>query len=110
MRKLVLAAFVLALSCGAASATGYLGVQFVSVPQGANVNGILVKQVLPGSAAQKAGLKPGDIITQIDGILVANPQAINEVFGERKGGDKVVLTVAGRSGEHQVVAILAGSP
>jgi serine protease Do len=33
--------------------------------------GVLVSSVLPGSAAEKAGLKPGDIITQVGGKDIA---------------------------------------
>ena len=53
---------------------GSIGIQFRPNLSGA-VNriygfktGVLVQQVQPGGPADKAGLKPGDIITQVDGL------------------------------------------
>jgi len=46
-------------------------------------NGVLVQEVQPGGPAEKAGLKPGDIITSIDGRTI-------------KDGDDLVAEIAGR--------------
>jgi len=46
----------------------------------------LVQQVQPGGPADKAGLKPGDIITQIDGRPIKDgDDLVNEIAGRRPG-------------------------
>ncbi|MCW3462726.1 PDZ domain-containing protein [Chitinophaga nivalis] len=54
--------------------------------------GVTVKTVAKGSPAEKAGLKTGDIITQIDNTLVNEPRELYETIGEYKPGDKVTVT------------------
>ena len=50
-----------------------------------------VAQVTPGSAAAKAGLKPGDIVTEIDGHPVLRQANILHLLGPKYEGDKVTL-------------------
>lgn len=38
--------------------------------------GALVSKVLPGSPAEKAGLKPGEVVTAVNGIEVEHPDAL----------------------------------
>jgi serine protease Do len=52
--------------------------------------GILVRSVTKGSAGDAAGLKAGDVITRIDGQVVASPRNIAPFL--RKSGN-VILTV-----------------
>lgn len=67
--------------------------------------GALVSKVLPGSPAEKAGLKPGEVITAVNGIAVEHPDALGYrlatvgIGGEAKltvsdGGKEEVLTIA----------------
>jgi S1-C subfamily serine protease len=70
-------------------------------------SGILVEQVIPGGAAEKAGLRGGteqayvgntpillggDLIVAIDGQRVTNPQEINAVMEKHQAGDTVSVT------------------
>ncbi len=49
-------------------------------------NGVLVQLVQPGGPADKAGLKPGDIITSIDGRMVKDgDDLVNDIAGRRPG-------------------------
>ncbi|HTW79441.1 MAG TPA: trypsin-like peptidase domain-containing protein [Terracidiphilus sp.] len=49
-------------------------------------NGVLVSQVQPDGPADKAGLKPGDIITTIDGRSVKDgDDLVNDIAGRRPG-------------------------
>jgi serine protease Do len=49
-------------------------------------NGVLVQLVQPGGPADKAGLKPGDIITTIDGRSVKDgDDLVNDIAGRRPG-------------------------
>jgi serine protease Do len=49
-------------------------------------NGVLVQEVQPGGPADKAGLKPGDIITSIDGRNIKDgDDLVNEIASRRPG-------------------------
>jgi len=54
--------------------------------------GVLVEQVIEGSAAEKAGLKEGDVITELDGKAVTASQELTELIRAQDVGDKVKLT------------------
>ncbi len=68
------------------NAPAWLGAQLESWPTGA-----LVAVVTPGSPAQSAGLRPGDIITQVDGRPVASPVNVTEAIDVLQPGDKLSL-------------------
>lgn len=53
--------------------------------------GVLVRSVVKGSAAETAGLKAGDIITKIEGQPVTSPRSVTALL--RKAGANVTLTV-----------------
>jgi serine protease Do len=71
---------------------GSIGIQFRPNLSGA-VNrvygfkaGVLVQQVQPGGPAEKAGLKPGDIITTIDGRPIKDgDDLVNEIASRHPG-------------------------
>ena len=51
-----------------------------------NANGVIVSQVQPGSAAERAGLKRGDVILALNGNLVSDPNSFrNEIAGTPPG-------------------------
>lgn len=55
--------------------------------------GLLVYDVTPLSAAYKAGIKTGDIITKFDGIDVKQFSDLETQKNKHKAGDKVSMTV-----------------
>jgi serine protease Do len=56
-------------------------------------DGALVSSVMSGSAAARAELKPGDVITRIDGQPVHTGGDVSTRVGMASPGDKVQLTV-----------------
>ncbi|MGA3020244.1 MAG: PDZ domain-containing protein [Bryobacteraceae bacterium] len=54
-------------------------------------NGILIRSVVKGSAAEKAGIKAGDVLTKIDDAVVASPAEIASAL--RAAGSKRTFTV-----------------
>lgn len=65
-----------------------------SIPDFAfNGEGVKVGSVMDGSAGAKAGLKAGDIITEINGEKVVDLKAYSDVLKKFKPGDKIKLTV-----------------
>jgi serine protease Do len=62
--------------------------------------GAEVKAVTEKSAAEKAGLKEGDIITKIGDQKIENAEDVSEAISDRKPGDKVDITYL-RNGKEQ---------
>ena len=60
--------------------------------------GVVVNQVVPGSPAQKAGLEPGDLITEIGGKQIRTPGELIATIGHRSPGSELAIT-AFRGGE-----------
>jgi serine protease Do len=56
-------------------------------------NGLLVYDVLPLSAAYKAGVQAGDIITKFDGKAVTEFKELEDQKNKHKPGDKVEIQV-----------------
>lgn len=68
--------------------------------------GVKIARVIDGSAAQKAGLQPGDLIMSIDGKeLYASEDLVNEVKS-RKAGDEVTITYIRNGKRTQTKAVL----
>ena len=56
-----------------------------------NRNGALVRQVINGSAADKAGIKPGDVIVAVDGRPIKHMHDLPIRIAQHKPGDKVSI-------------------
>ncbi|MBV8254960.1 MAG: PDZ domain-containing protein [Chitinophaga sp.] len=54
--------------------------------------GVTVKTVSPNSPAEKAGIKTGDIILQVDNKKIEEPKDLYETIGTYNPGDKITLT------------------
>ena len=71
-----------------ASQSGYLGIQ------GRDSSlGVYVHAVLPGSAAQKAGIKAGDIITEFEETDIATMSQLQELLSYYPAGEKVDFVI-----------------
>jgi serine protease Do len=56
-------------------------------------DGVLVRSVNKDSAAEKAGLKAGDVITKVDDTAISSPQQISSALRAARGKSSVVVTV-----------------
>lgn len=75
------------------------------VPQGAYVRGVLT-----GSSAEGAGIKVGDIITEVDGQKVSDLQnGLADIINKKKVGDQVKVTYWRDGKSTQVTATLKES-
>jgi len=54
--------------------------------------GVNIESVTKESAAAKAGLKEGDVITKIDDKAITNPDDLSAAIKKHKPGDKVTVT------------------
>jgi len=55
--------------------------------------GALVTEILKGSPAEKAGIKRGDIITEVDGKAVKNVETLRNIIAQSKVGSMIQLKV-----------------
>ncbi|MFN0020377.1 MAG: M28 family peptidase [Pirellulaceae bacterium] len=55
------------------------------------VDGVLLELIMPGGAAEKAGLKAGDVLTKIGDLKIANIDDFETALRKHKPGDKVKL-------------------
>lgn len=95
---------------------GQLGVQFQPVTKqlaksfGLSASiGALVANVVPGSGAQKAGIKTGDIILKADGKSLDDSASLPLIVGSKKPGDKISLEIYRNNKTMNVDAILSGT-
>ena len=79
---------------------GYIGVQIADVtPDNAKffhltkAEGALVSDVTPDSPGSKAGLKTGDVITELDGKSITDAGQLQMLVGQRRPGDTIRLAV-----------------
>ena len=57
------------------------------------VGGVYVAGVTEGGSASEAGLRKGDVITEIDGVKITSPTILTEQIGKHRPNDKVSLVV-----------------
>jgi len=68
--------------------------------------GVKVTDITDESAAKKAGIKEGDIITKINDTKIENPDQLTEQIRKNKPGDKVTVTLLRDKKEQKVTAEL----
>jgi putative serine protease PepD len=95
----------------------YLGIRMEQVP-----DGVAVTEVLPGTPAEKAGLRPatettivdgqeqpsgGDVVVEFDGEKVTSAVALQSAVDARRPGDTVPITVV-RDGSRRTLEVTLG--
>lgn len=68
--------------------TGYLGIQGKDID-----NGVYVYKVYDGSAAEKAGIRPGDIIVGLEGNAITTMSQLKELLSYYAAGEEITLIV-----------------
>ena len=69
--------------------------------------GAVVSQVVAGSPAEKAGIKAGDVITDINGEPVAGASALRNKIGLMRIGSEVRISLIRKGTRQQATAFLA---
>jgi Do/DeqQ family serine protease len=92
---------------------GQLGVVVLEIPSQEATKlgvtqgpGVVVYQVQPGSGADRAGIRAGDVITALNGAAVTDPNSFRNAIASTPPGTEVTLTVRRSGGEQQVRARL----
>ena len=93
---------------------GYLGVQIqpvagdladsLNLPQN---RGEFVQSVEPGQPADKAGIKPGDVVTKVNGKDVTNDQTLSYLVANIAPGTRVPVELY-REGQRRTVTLTVG--
>jgi serine protease Do len=92
---------------------GYLGVYIDDMDAkmartfGFEGRGVLVRNPIPGSPAEKAGLKAGDIVTKVDDKVVETAEDLRFLVAEYRPGSKITLTIF-REGKLQPLPVEVG--
>ncbi len=80
----------------------------VLLKRGLAKDGMEVESVTPGSGADKGGVKPGDIITALDGLPTRDIGAIGRGVMKHRTGERVALNVR-RGGETVALSVVIGA-
>lgn len=95
----------------------YLGVEIMSnnssIQQqyGFSIStGAVIMSVVPGGGAASAGLRQGDIITQVDGQSIQTAQDLQSVISTHHAGDSVQVTFNRSGSTHHVSVTLGRRP
>ncbi len=96
---------------------GFLGVTLSDVDEDMaeyfelkGVKGVILPEVVPDSAAEKAGIKRGDIIVEFDGTAVESADSLRKRVAMLKPGTKVEIVVLRDGKRKTVTAVLDERP
>ncbi|WP_287426227.1 S1C family serine protease [Thermomicrobium sp.] len=84
--------------------------RFVPEHGGTRAAGIAVREVIVGSPAERAGLRPGDVIVSLDGAPVRSPTDLQRLLGRAPVGSTIVLGVVRQGKLATVRAEMAPEP
>ena len=84
----------------------WLGVDLTSAP----VRGAVVAVVVPGSPAAQAGIRPGDVITQLDTEPIQTPAIFVSAISGMQPGETVDIQLQRGGSQYTVHAELASRP
>jgi S1-C subfamily serine protease len=95
----------------------FLGVGLAPITQGfrgqsgyRGDGGVGISQVISGSAADQAGLNPGDVILQMNGKTYNNPADLQKAIRALHAGQKVTLLVWSQGSKRLVSLTLGSAP
>ncbi len=71
--------------------------------------GVLISNVIVDSTADKAGLKPGDVIIAVDGQKTSSTGQLRSQIAMRSIGDEIELTII-REGDKKDIKVEVGKP
>lgn len=89
----------------ASAGQGFLGITARNTP-----GGVLVIEVLPGSAADKAGIERGDHVVAFDGESIVSRQQLGDVIRGTEPGTEVEMVLGGPNGGRTVSVIVGERP
>ena len=70
--------------------------------------GAFVSEVIPDSAAEEAGVEPGDVIVKVDDKDIEGSSDLVNTVGLRSVGEEVSLQIVGKDGQLKLVEVVLG--
>lgn len=70
--------------------------------------GAFVREVIPDSAAEEAGVEPGDVIVRVDDKEIEGSSDLVRTVGLRSVGEEVSLQIVGSDGQLKLVQVTLG--
>jgi putative serine protease PepD len=92
------------LERGAAPEHAYLGLSTSEAPNG---GGAQVAEVTAGGPAADAGLRAGDVVTEVDGEAVRSPDDVASAIDDDEPGDRISVKVQ-RGGSERTIEVTLG--
>jgi peroxiredoxin len=86
---------------------GWLGVEVARAPDG---RGVMVRSVVRGSPAERAGIRGGDRILTLGGVAVVGPEDVVRLVGARAPGTRMNLGLERAERERLLAAELGAAP
>jgi putative serine protease PepD len=81
-----------------------VGVDTANTTDDLITDGAVIREINPGSAAEKAGLEVGDVITKVDDTVITDSDSLIATVRSYRPGDTVTMTFT-RDGEEQTVKV-----
>jgi putative serine protease PepD len=94
------------LSSGTVPGHALLGV--ATQPTSTGRAGADIAQVSPGSAAEAAGIRAGDVVTKVDDTPITTPDDLSTAIAEHRPGDTIAITLE-RNGAQQTLSVVLGA-
>jgi putative serine protease PepD len=73
-------------------------------------SGLFVVQAAPGGSSASAGIRPGDVITKLDGQAATSAEQLQALTLTRRPGDTVHVNFVRDGSEHEVDVRLGAQP
>ncbi len=86
--------------------TPFIGIE-MGVDKKTDVRGVYISKIISGSAAEEAGLKAGDIITEFDGKEIKTPYQLIAQMQRHDISDEIMLKIY-RNGNYRDIMIVLG--
>jgi len=83
------------------------GSAYIGVRTRGQVDGLRILETVPGGGAEKAGLKPGDVIVGVDGERMIDSAALLQFVSSHKPGDRVEIRYR-RDGKYDAAVVTLG--
>ena len=81
---------------------------YLGLTTAAGSSGVEVQDVTPGGPAQRAGLRPGDVVVSVDGDAVSEPGDVANALDGNEPGDSVDVEVE-RGGDREQLDVTLGT-
>lgn len=75
-----------------------------------DLSGALINNVMPDSAAEKAGIEPGDIVIAVNGTDIRDSSQLRLLVGSNRPGEDVKFTIVRDGREREMTATLGEMP